>query len=106
MADNTPWQNSAKVPEDMYVGGDTVDFQLATDANADKSRSDAAEGDLRLSIGDFHGNATAVLYRKVSAVKKPKVFSSGVVHAYPMDFVDVLADAKIIGQHTRKWLRR
>ena len=52
-------------------------------------------GDLRLSIGNFAGKPTAVLYRKVSTVKKPKVFSSGVVKAYAMDYVDVVADANI-----------
>jgi hypothetical protein len=93
--DTTPWQNSAKVPEDMYVGGDTVDFQLGADPNAKKDRTEAKAGDLRLSIGNFQNNATAVLYRKVCDNKKPKTFSSGVVHSYPMDFVDVLADAKI-----------
>jgi hypothetical protein len=93
--DSTPWINAAKVPEDMYVDGDTVDFQMGTDPKADKNRTEATLGDLRLSIGNFAGKATAVLYRKVSETKKPKVFSSGVVHSYPMDFVDVLADAKI-----------
>ena len=93
--DNTPWQNSAKVPADMYVSGDTVDFQLGTDPKADKNRGEAVAGDLRLSIGNFEGTPTAVLYRKVSATKKPQVFSSGVVHNYPMDYVDVLADARI-----------
>ncbi len=94
--DNTPWQNGATDAAQMYIGGDTVDFQLGTDPNADKNRSEAAQGDLRLSIGNLGGKDTAVLYRKTAKLKKPKVFSSGVVKAYAMDFVDVLADAKII----------
>ena len=93
--DRTPWINSAKVPEDMYVDGDTVDFQLGTDPKADNSRTEAVEGDLRLSIGNFQGHPTAVLYRKVSKTRRPKVFSSGVVHSYSMDYVAVLDDAKI-----------
>ncbi|MEJ0001216.1 MAG: hypothetical protein WDO13_19905 [Verrucomicrobiota bacterium] len=95
VSDGTPWINAAKVPEDMYVSGDTVDFQLGTDPKADRGRADAAAGDLRLSIGNFEGKPTAVLYRKVSEIKKPKVFSSGVIHDYPMDYVDVVADATI-----------
>ena len=93
--DRTPWQNSAKVPEDMYLGGDTVDFQLGADPHADTNRREAVAGDLRLSIGNFEGNPTAVLYRKVSQTKKPKTFSSGLVHNYSMDYVDVVRSAKI-----------
>lgn len=95
VADATPWQNAAKAPEDMYFSGDTVDFQLGTDAGANPNRTEAGLGDLRLSIGNLQGTATAVLYRKKSLIKKPKTFSSGVVAAYPMEFVDVLAEAKI-----------
>ena len=93
--DRTPWQNSADDPAQMYIGGDTVDFQLGADPKADKHRAESVAGDLRLSIGNFHGKPTAVLYRKISAEKKPRTFSSGVIKAYQMDDVDVLADAKI-----------
>ncbi len=93
--DKTPWINKAAMPEQMYVGGDTVDFQLGVDPRADKNREEAAKGDLRLSIGNFKGRPTAVIYRRVSDLKKPKQFSSGVVKTYPMDFVDVVAAARI-----------
>jgi outer membrane protein assembly factor BamB len=93
--DATPWLNAAQVPEQMYTGGDTVDFQLGTDPKADRKRDEAVKGDLRLSIGNFQGKPTAVLYRRVCDVKKPKQFSSGVIKDYRMDFVDVLADAKV-----------
>jgi hypothetical protein len=93
--DHTPWINKATVAEQMYVAGDTVDFQLGTDPQADKQRDQAGKGDLRLSIGNFQGQPTAVLYRRVSDVKKPKQFSSGVVKSYGMDYVDVVAQAKI-----------
>lgn len=93
--DNSPWVNAATDASQMYIGGDTVDFQLGTNPTADKTRGEAASGDLRLSIGSVEGKATAVLYRRVSQAKKPRVFSSGVVKAYPMDFVDVLTDARI-----------
>ena len=46
-------------------------------------------------LGNLQGKPTAVIYRKVSGTKKPKVFSSGVVKRYAMDYVDVVADAKI-----------
>jgi hypothetical protein len=93
--DPTPWLNAASVPEQMYTGGDTVDFQLGTDPKADPKRGEAVQGDLRLSIGNFQGQPTAVLYRRVWSQKKPKQFSSGVVKDYRMDYVEVLADARI-----------
>ena len=85
--DATPWKNGAADVKMMYVGGDTVDFQVGANPQADSKRSDAVEGDMRLSIGPFQGRAVAVVYRRVSGEKKPAVFSSGVVKEYPMDYV-------------------
>jgi len=93
--DATPWLNAAKVPEQMYTGGDTVDFQIGTDPKADKKRGEAVRGDLRVSIGNFQGQPTAVLYRPLCETKKPKQFSSGVVRDYRMDYVDVVAEATV-----------
>jgi len=93
--DTTPWVNGAQDISQMYAGGDTVDFQLGTDPAADPKRTHAVQGDLRLSIGNFQGKPTAVLYKFVSAEKKPRLFSSGVVQGYQVDWVDVLADATI-----------
>ena len=95
MKDATPWVNGAQDISQMYAGGDTVDLQLGTDASTNPKRTKADAGDIRLSIGNFHGTPTAVLYRFVSDVKKPRTFSSGVVQGYQVDYVDVLADAKI-----------
>lgn len=95
VAGSRAWTNSAKAPEDMYLSGDTVDLQLGTDPAAPKDRSEAALGDLRLSIGSFGGKPTAVLYRRVSAQKRPKPFNSGVFHNYVMDYVGVVPDVKI-----------
>ena len=93
--DNTPWVNGATAPENLYLGGDTVDFQIGTDAKADQARGEAGPGDLRLSVGNFGGKDTAVLYRKVSPIKKPFAFHSGVVANYPMDYVAPAPEAKI-----------
>ncbi|HUW33337.1 MAG TPA: hypothetical protein VM223_17140, partial [Planctomycetota bacterium] len=75
--DDTPWVNGADAPEFMYARGDTVDIQLGTDPAADSKRTEPLKGDLRLSIGNFKGKPTAVVYRKVADEKKPKTFSSG-----------------------------
>jgi hypothetical protein len=93
--DNTPWVNGGIDAAQLYIGGDTVDFQLGLDVKADKNRSEGVKGDMRLSIGSFKGAATAVIYRKVADVKKPMTFSSGIVREYKMDFVDTIADAQI-----------
>ncbi len=93
--DRTPWVNGAESPDSLYLGGDTVDFQLGTNAKADPQRTQAAAGDLRLSIGDFKGAPVAVLYRPVSADKAPKTFSSGTVASYVMEYVKPLEGVTI-----------
>jgi len=103
VADATPWINGADSPEFMYARGDTVDFQLGTDPEADENRAEAAKGDLRLSIANFRGKPTAVLYRKIAEQKNPKTFSSGVVRNYVMDSVVVLQDAKIEVKKGERW---
>ena len=96
--DETPWVNGADGAEFLYARGDTVDLQLGTAPAADPKRTEPVKGDLRLSIGNFQGQPTAVVYRKVADEKKPKVFSSGVVKEYAMDSVAVLADAKVVAK--------
>ena len=96
--DKTPWVNGAEAAESLYLGGDTVDFQLGIDAKADAKRDKAALGDVRLSIGNFKGTPTAVLYRPVAAkdkIRSPKTFSSGVIKEYVVADVLVLGDAQI-----------
>jgi outer membrane protein assembly factor BamB len=93
--DLTPWINSADALELMYISGDTVDFQLATDPGADPKRTKAVLGDLRLSIGNLKGTPAAVLYRMVANEKHPKSFTSGVVKDFTVDSVQVLGDAVI-----------
>jgi hypothetical protein len=79
----------------MYSTGDTVDLQLGADPSANPKRTQAARGDIRLSIGNFQGHPTAVLYRFISPEKKPRSFTSGVVQGYQVDYVDVLSDVTI-----------
>ena len=91
--DSTPWVNSATDISQMYVCGDTVDFQFGADPKADPGRGAAVKGDLRLSIGNYQGKPTAVLYKFISDEKKPRSFTSGVIQNYQVDWVDVLAEA-------------
>jgi len=88
--DSSPWTNSAGEPAQLYLGGDTVDFQLAADPAADPKRAEAVAGDLRISIGNLKGKATAVIFRKLSETRKPMAFNSGVVKNYVMEYVDVI----------------
>lgn len=95
VGDNSPWANGAKEAAQLYVSGDTVDFQFGSDGAASPKRTEALAGDFRVSIGNFQGKATAVLYRKVSKEKKPRTFSSGVISGYEMEYVAVIEDARI-----------
>jgi len=86
--DDTPWINAATEPAVMYASGDTVDFQLGTDPKANANRTEAALGDLRVSIGNFMGKPTAVIYRRLAADKHPRTFYSGLVRkGYVMESV-------------------
>jgi hypothetical protein len=103
--DKTPWTNGAEQPEDLYLSGDTVDFQIGAGLGDDPKRSQAVLGDLRLSIGNFKGTATAVLYRPVARTKLPKTFSSGVVREYTVDDVEILQTVRLrITQHSESYL--
>jgi hypothetical protein len=103
--DDTPWINGAETPESLYLGGDTVDFQLASDPKADPKRTKPALGDLRLSIGNFKGAPVAVIYRPVAKDKAPKAFSSGVVKEYVVDNVQTLTDLSIkVAKHGKSYV--
>jgi hypothetical protein len=93
--DSTPWINGATDIAQMYACGDTVDLQLGADPAANPRRADAKKGDLRLSIGNYKGKPTAVLYKFVSDDKRPRTFTSGVIQGYQVDWVDVLAEADV-----------
>ena len=94
--DATPWINGAGDPAEMFGGGDTVDFQLGTDAKADRKRSKPVLGDLRLSIGRHGGKPVAVLYRPVAAEKAERKYFSGTVkEGYVIESVKVLDNVKV-----------
>lgn len=95
--DTSPWINGAKNFERLYAAGDTVDFQLGTDPKADGKRKDPVLGDFRLSIGNFLGKPTAVIYRDKSTKKQPGRFFSGVIRdGYEMEYVGVVPEAEIV----------
>lgn len=96
VSDDTPWINGASDPVQMYAMGDTVDFQIGTDPIADPKRAKAVLGDLRLSIGNFQGKPTAVVYRQIANEKRPRKFFSGVIRdGYEMQSVMELKNANI-----------
>lgn len=96
VSDDTPWVNGADDPAVMYARGDTVDFQIGTDAKADPKRNEAVLGDLRLSIGNFQGQPTAVVYRRVAHEQHSRTFFSGVIRdGHEMQSVSVIKQAVI-----------
>jgi len=97
--DDTPWINGASDPVEMYARGDTVDFQIGADPEADPKRDEAVLGDLRLSIGNFQGKPTAVVYRRIANKPKPRKFFSGVIRdGYEMQSVVTLEQVRITVQ--------
>lgn len=94
--DKTPWVNGAHSADAMYWGGDTVDFQLASNPAASADRHEPVTGDLRISIGSLAGKDTAVMFRPVADDKSHRtMFSSGVIKEYWMDSVVVVDKARI-----------
>jgi hypothetical protein len=81
-----------------------VDFQIGTGLGNHPQRSQAVLGNLRLSIGNSKGTATAVLYRPVASSKLPKTFSSGLVKEYIVDDVEIETARLRITQHRDRYL--
>ncbi|MEJ6581278.1 MAG: hypothetical protein QNL33_14600 [Akkermansiaceae bacterium] len=60
--DRSPWINNGRDWTKLFATGDSVDFQFATDPDAEPSRREPVPGDKRLLIAPFEGKAIAVLY--------------------------------------------
>ena len=61
--DRSPWVNNGRDWTTLFATGDTVDLQIGVDASADPDRRKPVEGDQRLLIAPFEGQAIAVLYQ-------------------------------------------
>jgi sugar lactone lactonase YvrE len=72
LTNSTPEQNM------LFKGGNLLDLQLATDAQADPKRTKPAPGDLRVLVTRRDGKPVAVVYRpKVAGFQgQPTVFTS------------------------------
>ncbi len=93
--DDNPMVNAGKDANQLFVTGDSIDLQLATDLAADPKRTDAAPGDIRLLISVFEGKPIAVLYRfKTKGEKSPVTFVCP-WRSYVVDRVDILKNAEI-----------
>lgn len=58
--DPTPWMNSGKTYDSLFLSGDVVDLMLRTDPSA--TGNTPVPGDLRLLFGNLEGESIAVLY--------------------------------------------
>jgi len=72
VADDSPMINSGKSAPRLFKSGDSVDFQLATNPEADPNRKEPVVGDLRLLISVMNDKPTAVLWRPVVTEGEPK----------------------------------
>ena len=61
--DRSPWVNNGRDWTTLFATGDTVDLQIGVNASADFYRRKPVEGDQRLLIAPFEGEAIAVLYQ-------------------------------------------
>lgn len=75
VTDASPMSNKASRPELAFKGGDSVDLMFRLPGGKlDDSAMHA--GDLRLLITELDGATRAVLYREISAVKRPYTFDA------------------------------
>lgn len=63
VADASPWVNRGSDWQTLFKTGDGVDFQLATDPEANPRRGSPVPGDLRLFVAPMGDSNVAVLYR-------------------------------------------
>lgn len=93
---NGPFLNTAK--DDalrLFLTGDAVDLQFATDPAARPGRREAGLGDCRLVFSKLDGRPVAVLYRaQVPNAKQPVGFSSP-VRTVTFDAVELVKDATV-----------
>jgi hypothetical protein len=93
--DTNPMVNAGKDVTQLFTTGDSVDFQLGTDPDADPKRGDAVPGDLRLLFSVMDGKPVAVLYRwKTTGAKHPQTFTCP-WRQYTVEDVQVLTDATV-----------
>jgi hypothetical protein len=93
--DANPMVNGGKDFTHLFVTGDSVDLQLATDPSADPKRTSPAIGDLRLLVSVMENKPVVVLYRwkTPEADKKPVVFECP-WRKHAVDSVTLVPDAK------------
>ncbi len=112
--DASPWVNNGTDWQTLFKTGDSVDFQIGVDAQANPKRGGPVPGDLRLLVAPFDKGNVAVLYRhrlpgssdsvvfqspwrneKVDSVKRldsAQVAVSRAGNAYTVDVAVPLAD--------------
>ena len=75
---DAPLNNQISEPQLIFKGGNLIDFQIATDLQADPNRKKPVAGDMRLLITMREGKPFAMRYRPKIAgfTNEPKVFTS------------------------------
>lgn len=105
--DSSPWKNQGRDWTKLFATGDSVDFQFATNPDADPKRRSPVPGDKRLLIAPLDGKPIAVLYehRKPSGVN-PIEFTSP-WRAEKVDNVQQLSEARIdVETNSRGYIAR
>ncbi len=93
-----PFKNRGEDWRRLFKTGACVDFQVATDASADKTRkNDVVKGDSRILISTFKGKTIAVLYQPIApdAPESEEWETHTMVFAAAFDRVKIIDDAEI-----------
>ncbi|MFT5127348.1 MAG: hypothetical protein ACI8W8_000951 [Rhodothermales bacterium] len=93
--DPSPWKNAGRDWTTLFATGDSVDLQIAADSAADPKRRTPVEGDQRLLIAPFEGEAIAVLYQHVKPGGSNPIEFSSPWRGARVDHVQRLADVSI-----------
>lgn len=90
-----PFANTGQDFTQLFLSGDAVDLQFATDPAAPLGRSEPTMGDSRLIFSKFGGKPVAVIYRaEVPGTQKPVSFSSP-TRSVEFDEVSLLKNTKV-----------
>lgn len=94
--DRATFQNRGTNPLELFKTGDVVDVMLQTKPGLDPRRSDAGEGDTRLSFAMFEGEPRCVLYDfRVPGHQGERIAFSSPWRTVWCDRAGVLASARV-----------
>jgi len=99
--DVSPFVNQGRQWSTLFATGDTVDFQFATDADANPKRNAPVPGDKRVMIAPFEDKPTVVLFEHRKPGGTHPIEFTSPWRGEKVDHVEQLTDAKVAVQRHR-----